>query len=77
MVANDYFEMEKERHDDARIRLSTGFYRVETRVKPVQPTTKSMMAMIEFFAGYLHKAIHEEENGAPLPAYQRSCGRPL
>jgi gamma-glutamylcysteine synthetase len=68
MVANDYFEMEKERHDDARIRLSTGFYRVETRVMSVQPTTKSMMAMIEFFAGYLHKAIHEDRMVRPLPA---------
>ena len=68
MIANDYFEMEKERHDDTRIRLSTGFYRVETRVMSVQPTTKSMMAMIEFFTGYLHKAIHEERMLRPLSA---------
>ncbi|HET6779841.1 MAG TPA: hypothetical protein VFH09_01615, partial [Nitrososphaera sp.] len=68
MVAKDYFEMVKERHDDARIRLNTGFYRVETRVMSVQPTPKTMMAMIEFFTGYLHRAIHEERAVRPLPA---------
>jgi gamma-glutamyl:cysteine ligase YbdK (ATP-grasp superfamily) len=68
MVAKDYFEMEKERHDDARIRINTGFYRVETRVMSVQPTPKTMMAMIEFFTGYLHMAIHEERVLRPLPA---------
>jgi gamma-glutamylcysteine synthetase len=68
MVAKDYFEMVKERHDDARIRLNTGFYRVETRVMSVQPTPKTMMAMIEFFIGYLHRAIYEERALRPLPA---------
>ncbi len=68
VIAKDYFELVKERHDDARIRINTGFYRVETRVMSVQPTPKTMMAMIEFFTGYLHRAIHEEQNLRPLPA---------
>jgi gamma-glutamyl:cysteine ligase YbdK (ATP-grasp superfamily) len=68
VVAKDYFEMVKERHDDARIRVNTSLYRVETRVMSVQPTPKTMMAMIEFFAGYLHRAIHEERVLRPLPA---------
>jgi gamma-glutamylcysteine synthetase len=59
VIAKDYFELVKERHDDARIRINAGFYRVETRVMSVQPTPKTMMAMIEFFIGYLHMAIHE------------------
>ena len=67
-IAKDYFEMVKERHDDARIRINAGFYRVETRVMSVQPTPKTMMAMIEFFTGYLHKAIHEERELRPLSA---------
>ncbi|HWS19641.1 MAG TPA: hypothetical protein VN239_03060 [Nitrososphaera sp.] len=68
VVAKDYFELVKERHDDARIRINTGFYRVETRVMSVQPTPKTMMAMIEFFTGYLHRAIHEELALRPLSA---------
>src|SRR5919199_2045724 len=68
VVAKDYFEMVKERHDDARIRVNTSLYRVETRVMSVQPTPKTMMALIEFFAGYLHMAIHEERVLRPLPA---------
>ena len=68
VVAKDYFEMVKERHDDARIRINTSFYRVETRVMSVQPTPKTMMAMIEFFTGYLHRAIHEERELRPLSA---------
>jgi gamma-glutamylcysteine synthetase len=68
VVAKDYFEMVKERHDDARVRLNTGFYRVETRVMSVQPTPKTMMAMIEFLVGYLHRAIHEERSLRPLPS---------
>ena len=66
VVSKDYFGLVKERHDDARIRLNTGFYRVETRVMSVQPTPKTMMALTEFFAGYLHKAIHEERALRPL-----------
>ncbi|MEW5839759.1 hypothetical protein [Nitrososphaera sp.] len=61
VIARDYFELVKERHDDARIRLNTGQYRVETRVMSVQPTPATMMAMIEFFIGYLHRAVHAEE----------------
>lgn len=66
VVARDYFELVKERHDDAGIRLNTGFYRVETRVMSVQPTPRTMMAMIEFFAGYLQRAVHEERELRPL-----------
>ena len=66
VVAKDYFGLEKERHDDARIRMNTGAYRVETRVMSVQPTPRTMMAMIEFFIGYLHMAIHEERELRPL-----------
>ena len=57
VIAKDYFELEKERHDDARIRLNSKFYRIETRVMSVQPTPISLFAMIEFFIGYLHRAI--------------------
>jgi gamma-glutamyl:cysteine ligase YbdK (ATP-grasp superfamily) len=66
VIAKDYFEMVKERHDDARVRLNTGAYRVETRVMSVQPTPKTMMAMVEFMAGYLHRAIHEGRELRPL-----------
>ena len=68
VVAKDYFELVKERHDDARIRINRGFYRVETRVMSVQPTPKTMMAMIEFFTGYLHRAIHQKLTLRPLSA---------
>lgn len=68
VVAKDYFEMVKERHDDARIRLNTGAYRVETRVMSVQPTPATMMAMIEFFTGYLQSALHKERELRPLAA---------
>jgi len=59
-TTKDYFTLEKERHDDARIRIGTESYRVETRIMSVQPTPKSLMAMAEFFIGYLSRAIHEE-----------------
>jgi gamma-glutamyl:cysteine ligase YbdK (ATP-grasp superfamily) len=65
-VAKDYFGLEKERHDDARIRLNSDYYRVETRVVSVQPTIKELMAMIEFFIGYLNRAIYEERQLRPL-----------
>ena len=65
VVAKDYFDIVKERRDDARIRLRGG-YRVETRIMYVQPTPKSMMAMIELFIRYLHRAIHEEKELRPL-----------
>ena len=67
-IAKDYFELEKERHDDVRIRLNSDFYRVETRVMSVQPTPSALMAIIEFFIGYLYKAIHQERQLRPLPA---------
>lgn len=60
VIAKDYFELEKERHDDARIRLNSNSYRIETRVMSVQPTPKSLLSMIEYFIGYLYRAINEE-----------------
>ncbi|MBA3750292.1 MAG: hypothetical protein H0X03_05270 [Nitrosopumilus sp.] len=64
--ANDYFGLEKERHDDLRIRLNSEFYRVETRIMSVQPTPKEMVAMIEFFIGFLYKAILDGKTLRPL-----------
>ena len=66
VIAKDYFGLEKERHDDARIRLNSEFYRIETRVMSVQPTPKSLLALIEFFIGYLYRAINEERQLRPL-----------
>ncbi|MDQ3838743.1 MAG: glutamate-cysteine ligase family protein [Thermoproteota archaeon] len=66
VLAKDYFALEKERHDDARIRLNTEFYRIETRVMSVQPTPKSLFALTEFFIGYLYRAISEERQLRPL-----------
>ena len=65
-IAKDYFELEKERHDDVRIRLNSEFYRVEMRIMSVQPTPKALMALIEFFIGYLYRAINEERQLRPL-----------
>jgi gamma-glutamylcysteine synthetase len=65
-TANDYFELEKGRHDDCRIRIGAESYRVETRIMSVQPTSKSLMAMAEFFIGYLSRAINEERELRPL-----------
>ena len=65
-IAKDYFELEKERHDDVRIRLYSKFYRVEMRIMSVQPTSKALMALIEFFIGYLYRAINEERQLRPL-----------
>ena len=61
--ARKYFELEKERHDDVRIRLNTRYYRVETRILSVQPTPKSLISMIEFFIGYIHYIINEQAFG--------------
>jgi gamma-glutamylcysteine synthetase len=66
IIAKDYFELEKERHDDLRIRLNSDFYRVETRIMSVQSTPKALMALIEFFIGYIYRAIHEERQLRPL-----------
>ncbi len=65
-ITKDYFTLEKDRHDDARIRIGSDSYRVETRIMSVQPTSKSLMAMAEFFIGYLSRAIHEERELRPL-----------
>jgi hypothetical protein len=65
-IAKDYFELEKGRHDDSRIRIAPDTYRVETRIMSVQPTSKSMMAMAEFFIGYLSRAMYEERELRPL-----------
>lgn len=66
VIAKNYFDLEKERHDDVRIRMNSGSYRVETRVMSVQPTPRAMMAIIEFFIGYLHMAIHAGHKLRPL-----------
>jgi gamma-glutamyl:cysteine ligase YbdK (ATP-grasp superfamily) len=66
IIAKNYFELEKERHDDVRIRLNSNFYRIETRVMSVQPTPKSLLSMIEYFIGYLYRAITEERQLRPL-----------
>ena len=49
-----------------RIRLNSEFYRVETRIMAVQPTPKEMVAMIEFFIGFLYKAILDGKPLRPL-----------
>src|SRR5919107_6345055 len=64
--AKDYFGLEKDRHDDLRIRLNSEYYRVETRIMSVQPTPKEMVAMIEFFIGYLYRSILEGKPLRPL-----------
>jgi hypothetical protein len=46
--------------------LNSEFYRVETRIISVQPTPKALMAMIEFFVGYIYKAILEDSYGEKL-----------
>jgi gamma-glutamylcysteine synthetase len=66
IIAKDYFELEKERHDDLRIRLNSGFYRVETRIMSIQPSPKALMALTELFIGYLYRAIHEDRQLRPL-----------
>jgi gamma-glutamylcysteine synthetase len=66
IIAKNYFELEKERHDDVRIRLNSNYYRVETRIMSVQPTPKTLMALIEFFIGYLYRAIYDERQLRPL-----------
>lgn len=68
IIAKDYLGLEKERHDDLRIRLNSEFYRVETRIMSVQPSSTALMAMIEFFIGYLYRSIHEERQLRPLSA---------
>jgi hypothetical protein len=65
-TSKDYFGLEKDRHDDLRIRLNSEFYRVETRIMSVQPTPKEMVAMIEFFIGFLYKAIIDGKPLRPL-----------
>jgi gamma-glutamyl:cysteine ligase YbdK (ATP-grasp superfamily) len=66
IIAKNYFELEKERHDDLRIRLNSDFYRVETRIMSIQPSPKALMALTEFFIGYLYRAIHEDRQLRPL-----------
>jgi gamma-glutamyl:cysteine ligase YbdK (ATP-grasp superfamily) len=67
ILASNYYELEKERHDDVRIRITNESYRVETRILSVQPTAKELMCMIEFFIGYLHHTISEQRPLRPLP----------
>jgi hypothetical protein len=65
-TTNDYFGLEKDRHDDLRIRLNSPYYRVETRIMSVQPTPKEIVAMIEFFIGFLYRSILEGKPLRPL-----------
>jgi hypothetical protein len=66
VVASNYTELEKERHDDVRIRITDKSYRVETRILSVPPTTQELMCMIEFFIGYLYQSISEQRPLRPL-----------
>lgn len=66
ILASNYQELEKERHDDVRIRINNESYRVETRILSVQPTAQELICMIEFFIGYLHYAIDEQSPLRPL-----------
>ena len=66
IVPIDYFGLEKDRHDDLRIRLNSPYYRVETRIMSVQPTPKEIVAMIEFFIGFLYRSILEGKPLRPL-----------
>lgn len=67
IMASNYYEMEKERHDDVRIRITDESYRVETRILSVQPTAQELICMIEFFIGYLQHTISEQRPLRPLP----------
>jgi hypothetical protein len=62
----DYFELEKNSHDDLRIRLNSDFYRVETRLVSGQPTFKEMVAIVEFLIGFLYKAMEEQKPLRPI-----------
>ena len=66
VLASNYYELEKERHDDVRIRITDESYRVETRILSVQPTSQELICMIEFFIGYLHHTISEQRPLRPL-----------
>jgi hypothetical protein len=66
ILASNYYELEKERHDDVRIRITDESYRVETRILSVQPTAQELICMIEFFIGYLHHTISEQRPLRPL-----------
>lgn len=71
LTSTDYFGLEKDRHDDLRIRLNSEYYRVETRIISVQPTPKEMVAMIEFFIGFLYKAIVDRKPLRPLASIRQ------
>lgn len=66
LLAKNYYEMEKERHDDIRIRITPESYRVETRILSVQPTAQELMCMLEFFIGYLFHSISEQRQLRPI-----------
>ena len=66
VLASNYYELEKERHDDVRIRISDESYRVETRILSVQPTAQELISLVEFFIGYLHHSISEQRPIRPL-----------
>ncbi|MGD1838743.1 MAG: hypothetical protein ACPKPY_11905 [Nitrososphaeraceae archaeon] len=66
ILAKDYYELEKERHDDVRIRLNTNYYRIETRMLSVQSSIREIFSFIELFVGYIHKSICSDRKLRPL-----------
>ena len=66
ILAKDYYELEKERHDDVRIRLNTKYYRIETRILSVQSSIKEILSFIELFVGYVHASICSDRELRPL-----------
>ena len=66
ILARDYFQLEKERHDDVRIRLNTNYYRIETRMLSVQSSIKEIFSFIELFVGYIHNSISSYRKLRPL-----------
>ena len=65
-ITKDYFTLEKERHDDARSILDLTLTEWKLGSCVLKPTSKSLMAMSEFFIADLSRAIHEERELRPL-----------
>ena len=68
ILARDYYQLEKERHDDVRIRLNTNYYRIETRMLSVQSSIREIFSFIELYVGYIHKSISSYRKLRPLVA---------
>ena len=66
ILARDYYQLEKERHDDVRIRLNTNYYRIETRMLSVQSSIREIFSFIELFVGYIHNSISSYRKLRPL-----------